>query len=270
MYNEEKLQQWVAHLSRCDLPVMKQTARDLATLHDNERRLTTRLLSEVISRDPLMVVKLLRYFHQHKGGAQTVEMIQVEQTLRMLGIESFFEHVAPQPLIEDMLLKAQPAAIAPVLRVIHRSRLAADYAYDWAVRLHDLHFAALGIAALLHGTAEILAWCFAPKSMLKIHDIQQRDWTLRSHEVQQQVLGFPLSALQLALAAEWSLPELKMSVADEAAENQTRMLNVVLAVNLARHSAHGWDDAALQDDYRQIGRLLRIPPEQLPGMFKHP
>jgi len=45
---------------------------------------------------------------------------------------------------------------------------------------------------------------------------------------------------------------------------------VVLAVNLARHSAHGWDDAALQDDYRQIGRLLRIPPEQLPGMFKHP
>lgn len=267
MYNEEKLQQWVAYLSRSDLPVMKQTARDMAVLHANERRLTTHALSEIISRDPLMVIKLLRYFHQHKSGAQTVEMIQVEQTLRMLGIESFFEHVISQSLIEDRL-KSEPAAIPPVLRVIHRSQFAAEYAYDWAVRLHDLHFEAVRTAALLHGAAEILAWCFAPKSMLNIHEIQQRDRTLRSHEVQQQVLGFPLSALQRALAAEWSLPELKMSVADEASENQTRMLNVVLAVNLARHSANGWDDAALTDDYRQISRLLRIPPEHIPCMFK--
>jgi len=267
MQNDERLQQWVTHLSRSDLPVMKQTARDLAAIQGNERRLTTRALSDIISRDPMMVVKLLRYFHQHKGDAQTVEVIQVEQALRMLGIDSFFENVAPRPLIEEMLVKSHPAAIPPVLRVIRRSQRAGDYAYDWAVRLHDLHFEALGVAGLLHGVAEILAWCFAPKAMLKIHDIQQHDKTLRSHDVQQQVLGFPLTALQLALSAQWSLPELQKSVEDDAAENQTRMLNVVLAVNLARHSANGWDDAALEDDYKAIGKLLRMPPEHVPCML---
>ena len=34
--------------------------------------------------------------------------------------------------------------------------------------------------------------------------------------------------------------------------------NVILAVNLARHSANGWDDAALPDDYDEIGRLLHL------------
>jgi hypothetical protein len=35
----------------------------------------------------------------------------------------------------------------------------------------------------------------------------------------------------------------------------------LLAVNLARHSANGWDDAALPDDYRDIGDLLHISAE---------
>ena len=38
-------------------------------------------------------------------------------------------------------------------------------------------------------------------------------------------------------------------------------MNVSLAVRLARHSAHGWDDPALPDDYVAIGRLLNITPE---------
>ena len=39
---------------------------------------------------------------------------------------------------------------------------------------------------------------------------------------------------------------------------EQRVRNVTLAVNLARHSANGWDDAALPDDYRDIAELLRV------------
>jgi hypothetical protein len=49
---------------------------------------------------------------------------------------------------------------------------------------------------------------------------------------------------------------------DENAQNP-RVKNVVLAVNLARHSANGWDDAALPDDYKDIGELLRMSAEQV-------
>jgi hypothetical protein len=36
---------------------------------------------------------------------------------------------------------------------------------------------------------------------------------------------------------------------------------VPYAVNLARHSANGWDDPALPYDYRMIGELLQQWPE---------
>jgi len=36
--------------------------------------------------------------------------------------------------------------------------------------------------------------------------------------------------------------------------------NVVLAVRLARHSAHGWDNPALPDDMDDIAQLLNASP----------
>ena len=269
MDDNVSLQNWVMQLTQSDLPVLKQTARDLNALRANERRLTMHAISQIVSRDPVMVVKLLRYFHQIKHSAQTVEVIQVEQALLMLGIEPFFKHVAPHPLIEEVLIKSHAAALPPVLRVIHRSQRAAEYAYDWSLRLHDLHFEEMRIAALLHDAAEILMWCFAPDLMSEIRSIQLHDKALRSQDVQAQVLGFTLATLQKALSTQWLLPELMMSVENEAAENQTRQRNVVLAVNLARHSANGWDDAALPDDYKDIGALLRMPAAEVAEMVRH-
>ena len=40
-----------------------------------------------------------------------------------------------------------------------------------------------------------------------------------------------------------------------------RVKNVMLAVDLARHSANGWDDAALPDDYKAIDELLHLSEE---------
>jgi hypothetical protein len=50
---------------------------------------------------------------------------------------------------------------------------------------------------------------------------------------------------------------------DDECSNHQRVRNVVLAINLARHSANGWDDAALPDDYTDIAVLLRLKPEQV-------
>ena len=36
-------------------------------------------------------------------------------------------------------------------------------------------------------------------------------------------------------------------------------MNVALAVNLARHSAFGWDNPALPDDYAAIQQFLKLP-----------
>lgn len=265
MGNIEEMNNWVIRLTQSELPVLKQTARDLTALRADEKRLNARSISEVISRDPIMTVKLLRYLQLHKHKVQTAEVIQVEQVLLMLGLDTFFNKIDMHSLVEDML-KSNVVALPPTLRVIHRSHRASEYARDWAVQLHDLHYEEVRIAALLHDIAEILMWCFAPQAMLEILDIQKKDKLQRSHSVQEQVLGFSLIELQKELAIKWKLPELLLTLMNDSKSKLPRVRNALLAVNLARHSANGWDDAALPDDYNDIGELLRIPAEQVKAM----
>lgn len=256
------LEGWVDFLSQAEIPVLKQTARDLAVLHEDAKDLSARGVAAIIARDPMMTVKLLRYQQKHKHRRQEHEVMEVEQALLMLGVEAFFTKLPAKPLMDEVL-RGQMDALVCLLRVVHRSHRASSYAFDWAVRLRDLHFEEVRIAALLHDLAELLMWCFAPTDMLKIRAMQQQDKTLRSHVAQEQVLGFPLAELQLALARAWSLPNLLLTLMDNECAEQPRVRNVVLAVNLARHSANGWDDAALPDDYKDIGKLLGMQPEDV-------
>ncbi len=267
MEDNKALNEWVRKLSQSELPVLRHTARDLALLRADDKNLSASSISNVIKHDPIMTVKLLRYMQNIKRKAQTTELVQVEQVLLMLGTEQFFNHVAPQPLIEEQL-KGHVVALPPLLRLMHRSHRASEYAYGWAVYQHDMHYEEVRVAALLHDIAEMLMWCFAPGDMLKIRNFQLQDKTLRSRDVQQRVLGFPLAELQKELAALWGLPELLLTLMDDASANSPRVRCVTLAVNLARHSANGWDDAALPDDYKALADLLHMPVEQAMLMVK--
>jgi len=259
------LEQWVSFLSHADIPVLKQTARNLAILREDQNRLSARGVAQVIAVDPMMSGKLLRYLQAHKHSRQNHEVIQVEQALIMMGVEASFDKIPAQPLVQEVL-SGHMQALIQLLHVIHRSHRASEFAFDWAIRLSDLHYEEVRIATLLHDLAETLMWCFAPQQMLKIHAMQEQDKTLRTHTAQEEVFGFNLLDMQKQLVKEWALPELLLTLMDDTCSNLPRVRNVVLAVNLARHSAHGWNDAALPDDYTEIAELLRLKPEQIPAM----
>ena len=261
-----ELAEWVDFLSQVDIPVLKQTARNLSALRQHEKNLSARGVAHIINFDPMMTVKLLRYLQQQKHASQKHEVMQVDQALMMLGLDTFFKKVPAEPLAETVL-SGQMDALSCLLRVIHRSNRASTFAVDWAVRLSDMHFEEVRIAALLFDIAELLMWCFAPGDMLKIRAMQQQDKTLRSNVAQERVLGFDLFSLQSALAFKWSLPKLLITLIDGECADQQRVRNVFLAVNLARHSAHGWNDAALPDDYTDIGKLLHMHPEEVKVMM---
>ncbi len=260
------LKYWASMLSHSDLPVLKQTARELAALREDDKRLTAISIAEVIARDPIMTVKLLRYLQRHKHKIQKTEIVQVDQALLMLGLGTFFNKIPPDPLAEDML-HSHLDALPRMLRVVHRSHRASEYAKDWAVILRDLHYEEVRVAALLHDFTEILMWCFAPDSMLEISEIRRKDRTLRSQNAQELVLGFNLYELQKELIVQWGLPELLFNLMNDYGSDNPRVRNVVLASNLARHSARGWDDAALPDDFKDIGELLRMPAEEVMDMI---
>jgi len=256
---------WADFLHEVEIPVLKHTARELAHMQEDEDKLSARGIASVVITDPMLTVRLLRYMQEHKRASQVQELIQIESALMMMGISRFFSIIPAEPLVEDVL-HDHLDALAPLLRLIHRAHRAAHYAYDWALLLHDLHAEEIRVAALLHDLAEMLMWCFAPDKMLQICHMQKQDKTLRSQAVQEQVFGFKLLDLQQELCKEWHLPDLLLKLMDEEYAQNERVRNVEYAVNLARHSSHGWDDAALPDDYTDIAGLLRMDAERVMAM----
>ena len=256
--NQRELSEWVGFLTTAEIPVLKQTARNLAILEQDEQHLSARSIAHAVKYDPLMTVKLLRYLQQHKHRNQEHDVVEVEQIVMMLGLETTLNKVSAKPLVEEILGRNNMSALVYLLKTAHRANIASSYAFDWAVRLHDLHFEEIRIAALLHDIAEILMWCFAPNEMLQIRNLQKQDKTMRSAIAQESIFGFTLSQLQLELAVTWKLPQLLITLMDDNCSNLQRVRNVSLAINLARHSANGWDDAALPDDYEEIAKLLHL------------
>ena len=248
---------WVDFIRSADIPVLKQTAREMARLKEDEDRLSARVISAVVLNDPMMVFKVLCYSQNHKSKRQVQDLLQVEQAILMMGMTTFFRDIPLNYLVEEAL-KDNLTALTHLLRMIKRAHRAAKFAADWATHLADLHAEEVCIAALLHDLSEMLMWCFAPDKMNIIYNAQQSDKTLRSQTAQQEILGFKLHDLQKELVEAFQLPPLLSKLMQDAASNEPRVKNVVLAVNLARHSANGWDDAALPDDYSDVAEFLRV------------
>lgn len=251
---------YIAFLSGSNLPVLRHTRRQLDAVCANLDRVSVKDISSIVLRDPLLAVKVLYYIQPFRGKALRSEITTIGGAVAMLGIEPFVHKFEGLPTVEDRL-GDHPEAVLGAVKLIRRLQRAAHFACDWAIWRHDLNLEEVMIAALLHDLAEILIWCFAPTLAIEIQRRQHADSRLRSAEAQQQVLGIELRGLQLALCRAWHLPELLQMLMDDGHSEQHRVQNVILAVNLARHSSNGWDDPALPDDYRQIGDFLGLTVE---------
>lgn len=260
---------WVEFFKTADIPVLKQTAHEIGDLRADEDNASTRDIAAVVLNDPMMVFKVLSYSQQHKSKLQTKDLIQVEQALLMMGTSTFFNKILPMPTVEEVL-DNNFSALMDLLKLIVRAHRASHFATEFAIHLTDMHSEEVRLAALLHDLAEMLLWCFDTEKMNIILQKQEADKTLRSKAVQQEVLGFKIMDLQKEIVKAFQLPALLADLMNDEASSSQRVRNVVIAVNLARHSANGWDDAALPDDYRDLAKLIRSDVERAMYMVGAP
>jgi len=253
---------WVAFFEQADIPVLRQTARELAVLREREDETGARDITRVVINDPLMMFKVLTYANNHRSRHQLQDLVQVEQAIIMMGTSTFFDQIPTVPHVEDVL-DHHVAALVDLLKLMIRAHRAGYFAADFASHLMDLHAEELRVAASLYDFAEMLMWIFNPEAMGEIRKRQAADKTLRSRVVQQEVLGFRVVELQAELVRVFNLPSLLTDLMDEQRAHLPRVRNVQLAVNLARHSADGWDNAALPDDYKDISQLLHVDVERV-------
>ena len=262
--NCQTISDWVEFLSAAQVPVLQRSIDEIEHLKADIEKVTIKDLSRVVLDDPMMALKvmsLLQRYREHKSSVSS-EVTTFGGVLMMIGIQPFFEHFKELYSIESVLA-GDDNALDNVLNVIDRSRYAARYAYEMAIKRYDIDPYEVHIATLLHSTAEIMLWCFAPDRMRQIRALSLCYRHMRSARIQTYVMGFTFNELQTEMAQAWKLPELLVELMDQNNEENPRVRTVIIATNLARHSMNGLDDAALPDDYYDISNLLGVELEEV-------
>lgn len=235
------------------------TSRAIEALRADEDNVDASTLAAVIEADPLMTLKLLAHVAGMRRAGTFTETESVTTSLVMTGISPFFRSFGLQPTIEDWL-HDQPRALEGLQALLLRAERAAHFALGFAVHRADTDVGVIRLAAFLYDFAEMLMWCHAPTLQQHIAQAQRADPALRTATVQREVLNIELDDLRQNLMKLWHLPELLVRISDNRHADQAIVRNVVLAVRLARHTMHGWDNPALPDDIEDIAKLLNSVP----------
>ncbi|MSQ51491.1 MAG: HDOD domain-containing protein [Betaproteobacteria bacterium] len=260
---------WVALVSRSTLPVLASTGATLDCFRRDADEIDVHGITEKLPDDPLFVAKLFAYLARARGLHASADVGTVGRAIFMLGTLPFLRAFEGAPTISRQLMPDRDARRG-LIRAIRRARRAARFAHALAIWRNDNAAEEVSVAALLHDIADMLVWILAPRAARKMQALQGVDSTLRSKSAQRLVLGFELQELLVELAARWHLPEQIVTMMIENAHSGSRGQIVALAVNLARHSTGGWDNAALPDDFRDIARLLMVNPVQARAVVQAP
>ncbi len=253
------LAMWTAHFRRAQIPVLRETVDALEALRANEERTDANSIGETIGGDPLMTLKVLAFVSDHRGRSVVTGPDTVIAALVMMGIPPFFRAFDAPVSVEDALA-GSPQALAGLEGVLRRAHRGARFALAFAIHRADPHAATIHSAALLHEFAEMLLWCHAPQLALRIRAMQDADSSLRSSAAQRSVLHIELDELQQELVAAWRLPALLSEKNQNPQSGNTGARTVALAARLARHTASGWDNAAVPDDIGEVAAFLNLSP----------
>ena len=248
---------WVEHFKEVELPILRLTSTRLAELRDSADVINTRELANIIAHDPLMTLRIFRFMKENRSRSQNAEITTIERSLMMIGTQRFYDSCQDLPIIEHQL-KGYPKAMLGLLKVIARSRQASIWARDWALLRQNTRFEEISLAALLHDFVEILMHCFAPNLATTVRERLASHPALRTRAVQEEVFGAPPQEIMRELIGLWGLPELLLSLLDPADADIANVRNVNLAVDLARHTATGWQSPALHDDLLAISELEHL------------
>jgi HD-like signal output (HDOD) protein len=254
---------WTAYLRDVEIPVMASTAADIADLAAAEAaggEVAPQTLAQAANGDPLMTIKILIDAARRRSPGQVTDAENVTATVILMGTGRFFRNYAQLETVQHRLAQP-PGALDGLMRVVKRSHRAARFALGFAVHRRDADAAAIHDAALLHDFVDLLLWCNAPGLSLAIRKRQLAEPSLRSADIQTELLNVTLDQLEHGLMLAWRLPELLIEITDETGNHPLRATQrrmVQLGVRLARHSAEGWANAAIPDDVHEISQLLNL------------
>lgn len=255
--------QYIHFLAARELPVRAQSVRGLEAMRASSDSVTARDVAAIVLGDPLFAVKVIVWLERHRHPSQNHDITTLDRAILMIGVEPFFRAFEEMPTIEEQLSE-HTGALAEASRVADWAREASHLARECAILRHDIGVGEVALATLLRPLGELLLWVFAPTLAEQIRTHPRRMPGHHDVVAQKDVLGCSEREILLGLAHQWHLPELLISLMDEANGSNPRVRTVALSIDFARHLAQeDWSSAALPGLFNNLAHLLPVTREQL-------
>jgi len=246
----ESLAEWVKKLDESCLPALRANTERLKQLAADENADLGQLVT-LIESDPGLTLRLMRYINNLRHKHLRSEISTVRHALMMLGLSHVQQIPQNVPAVEDL----DGPLRERLLHHFNRSFHAAYQARDWAHLNRDMVADELYMAALLHNLGETLLDLFAPQEMERLREMI-REKQMESDEAEYIVFGFTADQLTTELARLWRLPSILIDSLHSENAQHSRVLNVMLASQLAEVSEHGWYTHTTYELLEQIADLL--------------
>jgi hypothetical protein len=253
---------WTRWFAGAEIPVLPETAEALEACRANEDKVDANSLGEMISGDPLMTLKVLAYESRHRSRRVITSAETCDLGTGHDGHLAVLSRFGPQQTIDD-LLGSRPEAMAGLQGVLQR----APPRREFRARLRDPPHRSgrgghsrrrLGCNEFGRNAAVVPRPEFSPPGFRRC---RTRIRAAFEHGAARR------AEHRARRAASARSPNMSAAGADRRVDGggqgpgQTSARIVALAARLARHTARGWDNAALPDDLSEIAALLNLSAE---------
>jgi HD-like signal output (HDOD) protein len=248
------LAQWVKFLSDEEMPVLAQTARQVAGIA-NHANTSFADLAQVVLMDGAMTARVLRLANSVYYNPSTKRITTVSRAIVMLGFDTV-RSIALSIAMVDTLLRGRQheRVVAEMAGAFH----AAVQAKAIATIRGDVSAEEVFIATLLHRLGYMAFWCFP-------HGCEgPLDEALVRHDkpaaAEREVLGFTLDELTGAINRDWHLSELLAQALEGRDGDNPRVGSLELGAQIAAATnTFGWESAQARQVIARAAEFMYIP-----------
>jgi HD-like signal output (HDOD) protein len=263
--NQDKLslQDWTRRLSEEDMPVFAHTARSIAAA-SSEDDTPIAELAQYILRDSSMTARILRLANSvyYNPGGQAVNTIS--RAIVFLGFNVVRSMAVTIAILEPLLKGVQHER---VLEEMARSFHAAVQAKALSQARGNEDAEAVFVAALLNRLGNMAFWCF-PYGKAKEMDNAYHTWD-DPQQAEEDVLGFPLTQLTLALNKEWKLSALLHESLTGVNADDPQNIDLQETNQLVMAVEEGWGSINTKQLIDKIANRLNLPKSDIEAMLQH-
>lgn len=257
------LKEWTRRISEEDMPVFAHTARSIAAASSEEDTPIAEL-AQYILRDSSMTARILRLANSvyYNPGGQAVNTIS--RAIVFLGFNVVRSMAITIAILEPLLKGVQHER---VLEELARSLHAAVQAKALSQSRGNEDAEAVFVAALLNRLGNMAFWCF-PYGKAKEMDVAYQNEP-DPVQAEENVLGFPLTQLTLALNKEWRLSELLNESLTGQNRDDPQNIDLQEASELVLAVEEGWGSIETQQLIEQIAKRRKLSKSEVETMLQN-